>query len=92
MKNLSGLPIAQYGAGGAEYFLGDALGSVRQLTDDTGAVTLVKTYQPFGQVMQSVGTGSSPYSFTNEWTDKTGLLFLRSRYYEPGIGGFITNR
>ena len=29
-----------------EYFLGDALGSVRQLTDQTGAVTFAQTYDP----------------------------------------------
>ncbi len=82
--------IAQYDAGGAEYFLGDALGSVRQLSDDAGAVTLVKSYQPFGKVMKSVGTGSSPYGFTNEWTDGNGMIYLRARYYEPGLGRFIT--
>ncbi len=82
--------IAQYDSGIGEYFLGDALGSVRQLTDDAGAVTLVKTYQPFGNVMQSIGTDSSPYGFTNEWTDGNGLVYLRARYYEPGIGRFIT--
>ena len=82
--------IAQYNGSGAEYFLGDALGSVRQLADGSGALTLVKSYQPFGNVMQSVGTGSSPYGFTNEWTDGNGLVYLRSRYYSPGNGRFIT--
>jgi hypothetical protein len=32
--------IAQYGANGPEYYLGDALGSVRQLVDASGDVTL----------------------------------------------------
>ena len=82
--------IAQYDAGGGEYFLGDTLGSVRQLSDATGNVILAKSYQPFGNVMQSVGTGSSPYGFTNEWTDGNGLVYLRTRYYELGIGRFIT--
>ena len=82
--------IAQYDVGGAEYFLGDALGSVRQLTDTAGDVTLAKSYQPFGNVMQSAGTGSSSYGFTNEWIDGNGLIYLRARYYEPGIGRFIS--
>jgi RHS repeat-associated protein len=63
---------------------------VRQLTDVAGAVTLAKTYQPFGNVMQSVGTSSSLYGFTNEWTDGNGLVYLRARYYVPEMGRFIT--
>ena len=33
-----------------EYFLGDALGSVRQLTDSTGAVIFAQAYAPYGTV------------------------------------------
>jgi len=29
-----------------EYFLGDALGSVRQLTDQSGAITYARAYDP----------------------------------------------
>ncbi len=82
--------IAQYNAGGSEYFLGDALGSVRQLADAAGAVTLANTFQPFGQVMQSAGTGSSQYGFTNEWMDVSGLVYLRARYFAPQSGRFLT--
>lgn len=32
----------------AEWFLGDALGSVRQLVDEDGAVVLARGYDPFG--------------------------------------------
>jgi len=38
-----------------EYFLGDALGSVRQLTDSTGAVTFARAYDPYGVVTASTG-------------------------------------
>jgi hypothetical protein len=40
--------LAQAGSGGKEYFLTDALGSVRQLVSGSGAVTLSRSYQPFG--------------------------------------------
>jgi hypothetical protein len=36
-----------------EYFLGDALGSVRQLTDSTGVVILAQAYDPYGPVISS---------------------------------------
>ena len=37
------------------YFLGDALGSVRQLVDENGSVTLTKTYEPYGELASSSG-------------------------------------
>ncbi len=82
--------IAQYDAGGGKYFLGDALGSVRQLTDDVGVVEMSKNYQPYGKVLNSVGSGDSNYGFTGEWKDLSGMVYLRSRYYSPIIGRFLT--
>lgn len=64
-----------------EYFLGDTLGSVRQLTDSTGEITLSKSYDPYGNVTQSYGSGQSIYAYTGEQTDSTGLTYLRARYY-----------
>jgi hypothetical protein len=61
--------LAQQGSGGKEYFLTDALGSVRQLVDEYKAITLTRSYQPFGEVLTSTGTGSSVYGYTGEMTD-----------------------
>jgi RHS repeat-associated protein len=73
-----------------EYFLGDALGSVRQLTDATGDVTLAKSYQPYGETLASAGNGSSPFAFTGEQQDASGLTYLRARYYAGDTGRFLT--
>jgi RHS repeat-associated protein len=73
-----------------EYFLTDGLGSVRQLADGNGAVTMAKSYQPYGTEMSAVGSGSSSYGFTGEMTDPTGLTYLRARYYASGVGRFLT--
>ncbi len=81
--------IAQAGST-TEYFLGDALGSVRQLADSAGAVTLTQSYAPYGEVTQSVGTSQTSYGFTNEFTDPNGLVYLRARYYAPIDGRFIS--
>ena len=45
--------IAQQQGTAPEYFLGDALGSVRQMTDQTGAITYARTYDPYGVATQS---------------------------------------
>jgi RHS repeat-associated protein len=68
----------------------DALGSVRQLTDASGNVTLAQSYEPFGSVMTSIGSGETNYSFTGEWADGTGLVHLRARYYAPIQGRFLS--
>ena len=60
-----------------EYYLTDALGSVRQLTDSTGAVTFAQTYDPYGTVNTTSGAGSSSYGFTNEYQNQ-GLVYLRA--------------
>jgi len=73
-----------------EYFLGDALGSVRQLANSSGTVTLAKSYAPYGETRSSVGSGTSPFAYTGEQTDSSGLTYLRSRYYASNTGRFLT--
>jgi RHS repeat-associated protein len=82
--------IAQYTTYSTDYFLGDALGSVRQLADHTGVATLSRNYEPYGDILNSAGSATTSYGFTGEWTDATGLVYLRARYYEPGTGRFIS--
>ena len=81
--------IAQVNGEDIEYFLGDALGSVRQLTDESGEIILTREYDPYGNVLSSVGTVETKYGFTNEYTSQ-GLIYLRARYYNPNIGRFTT--
>ncbi|MGP8330095.1 MAG: RHS repeat-associated core domain-containing protein [Methanosarcinaceae archaeon] len=73
-----------------EYFLGDALGSVRQLADTAGAITLTQSYAPYGDITSSTGTSQTSYAFTGESRDANGLTYLRARYYNSGDGRFIS--
>ncbi len=75
--------------GEAEYFLGDALGSVRQMTDEAGQVTYLRAYDPYGVVRETGGTGQTEYGFTNEYISQ-GLVYLRARYYSSATGRFLT--
>ena len=50
----------------AEYFLGDALDSVRQMADGTGAITYARSYDPYGVVTQTSGASQTSYGYTNE--------------------------
>jgi len=71
-----------------EYFLGDALGSVRQLVNSAGAVTLTQSYAPYGETVSSVGSGTSAYQYTGESRDANGLTYLRARYLDSSTGRF----
>jgi RHS repeat-associated protein len=76
------------------YFLTDALGSVRQLTDSTGSVTLAKSYTPYGETQSEIRNPQSEitnFGFTGEAADaETGLIFLRARYMNPRLGSFVS--
>ncbi len=80
--------IAQVNTG-TDYFLGDALRSVRQLTNSSGAITYASAYNPYGVVTQAYGASQTAYGYTGEYTSND-LVYLRSRYYAPGMGRFLT--
>jgi YD repeat-containing protein len=79
--------ISQQSESTPEYFLGDALGSVRQLVNNTGEVTLGKPYDPYGKVLSSAGSGSSVYAYTGE-QQEGDMVFLRARYVNVNDGRF----
>jgi len=68
------------------YYLPDALGSVRQATDDTGTVTDSREWTPFGV---EVGTAQGGLGYTGEWFDgSAGFTYLRARWYDGRTGRF----
>jgi RHS repeat-associated protein len=81
--------ISQSSNSTAEYFLSDALGSVRQLTDSTGAVTYAAAYDPYGAVTQTSGAGQTVYGFTGE-QQSDDLVYLRARYLSVNDGRFLS--
>lgn len=69
---------------GWQYYLGDALGSVRQLSDEAGEISLAKFYLPFGEAITGAGGAASAYGYTGESVDEyTNLVFLWARWYAP---------
>ena len=81
--------IAQQSTADMQYFLGDALGSVRQLTDSNGELILAKDYEPYGDMLNRGGNGTTSYGFAGEWTDGyIELVNLRSGCMTPELDGF----
>ena len=49
---------------------------------------LAQTFDPYGNGYAKVGLAETGLGFTGEQTDSNGFVFLRARYYQPGMGRF----
>jgi RHS repeat-associated protein len=86
--HLPGVIVVENGAGERRYSLSDGLGSVRQASDETGAVVAYHAFDPYGNPVADRG---EPYGYTGEWwEDEVGLLYLRARWYRPETGSFVS--
>jgi RHS repeat-associated protein len=73
------------------YFGYDGLGSVRQVMDAAGTLQSQASFDPYGNPFEQFGgQTAAAFGFTGEQTDPNGLLFLRARYYHPGLGTFLS--
>ena len=76
---------------GQMYYQYDGLGSVRSLTDRKGITRGLYAYDAFGKPLITASLVDNDFQFTGEqMDDETGLIYLRSRYYDPEIGRFIS--
>lgn len=75
----------------ARYFLTDHLGSIIATADPAGTIQTRYTYSPFGETTQSGEPSSNPFQYTGRENDGTGLYYYRARYYDPGLGRFISS-
>jgi RHS repeat-associated protein len=81
--------VAQSDGTTTDYLAYDGLGSVRQVLDDAGAPLLTQTFDPYGNLLARGGMGAPSFGFTGEQVDANGLVYLRARYYQPGMGRFL---
>jgi RHS repeat-associated protein len=82
---------AQKDSGGTwDYMLQDGLGSVRSVVDNAATILDSRNYDPYGNPFSVVGTTQTGYGFTGELLDGGGLLDLRARNYQPGLGVFAS--
>ena len=73
------------------YYHHDGLGSIRLLSNTSGQSTASYAYDVFGALRSATGSATNHFLFTGEQSDdETGLVYLRTRYYDPALGRFIT--
>jgi RHS repeat-associated protein len=78
-------------AGSPRFFHHDYLGNTVLVTDVAGAILHELGYFAFGTSAFSVGAGGERFAFLgNETDEETGLVYCRSRYYDPRLGRFLS--
>ena len=78
-----------------EYYITDHLGSRRAMIDHTGELMVLKEYYPFGKTWDRphAQVTSDPYGYNGKEEQPVGdagLLDYGARFYDPGIGRWLT--
>ena len=74
------------------YYIYDGHGNVAGMKDgyESGDATAMYNYDTFGNPLSDPML-TNPFRYCNEYYDaETDMIYLRNRYYDPGIGRFIT--
>jgi RHS repeat-associated protein len=86
-------PILQQNPGTWYYHINDHLGTCRVVIDHQGQVIRAQDYFPFGLTLRSLNNKKTRFSYTGKELDTAGGLgwfYFGARYYDPGIGRFIS--
>ena len=82
--------LEQLAAGQATFYLSDAQGTVRALTDASGSVTGSYAYDSFGKPAAG-NAAPSRSTFTGyQYDQASGLYYAGARYYDPSTGRFLS--
>jgi len=83
-------PLIMERGGQAYFYQTDGLGSVTELTDESGMVVRAYVYDSYGQIVLESGSLENPYTYTGrEYDAESGLYYYRARYYEARTGRFL---
>jgi len=78
--------------GGVNYFYTrDHLGSIRELTDSTGALRARYDYDPYGRSTKLTGDLDADFGYTGYYNHTTSGLYLTwYRAYDPNLGRWLS--
>jgi RHS repeat-associated protein len=80
-------------SGGQYCYHFNGTGSTIALTDMNQAVVNSYAYEPFGQILVQQETITQPFKCVGQYgvmAEPNGLYYMRARYYDPGVGRFIS--
>ena len=92
----SGSPLSVTYDGTEYYYVLNLQGDVAAILDGSGNTVVTYTYDAWGNILATTGSMSGTLGFYNPlryrgyvYDTETGLYYLQSRYYNPGLGRFI---
>lgn len=73
------------------YFLSDHLSSQNIVTDNSGNISELSDYMPYGKINYEIGSSENEYKFTDKLLDsETNLQYFGARYMDNELGKFIS--
>ena len=80
-------------SGNISYYRTDEKNSVTDILDTTGKVKATIEYDEYGVIAnpEVVSTGGNIFAYTGHvYEESTGLYYAKARYYDAGIGRFVS--
>jgi RHS repeat-associated protein len=78
-------------SGATSFYHDDGVGTITSLANTVGSLAETYTFDSFGKQTASSGSLTNPFQYTGrEFDSETSLYYYRARYYDPGIGRFIS--
>lgn len=72
------------------YYIYNGHGDVVMMVDEDGNVVNSYSYDPWGKITEQTETVENSIKYAGEYyDDETGFIYLRARYYDPGVRRFI---
>lgn len=73
------------------YYLYNGHGDVVQIIDRDGRIVNTYLYDEWGNIVNQKQKIKNPFKYAGEeYDEETGLYYLKSRYYDPTMGRFIS--
>ncbi len=91
--NAQSQPVTMTKNGATYYYQLNGHGDVTKLTDASGNVVASYQYDAWGNIISQSGSMASanPYRYAGyRYDEATGLYYLMARYYDAGVGRFIS--
>ena len=85
----NGQRVAMKDGSSWSYLHGDHLGSTVLKTNTSGNAITYQSYYAYGR-KRGGGTLPTDRQYTGQQKDKTGLYYYNARYYDPGLGQFVS--
>lgn len=71
----------------------DASANTIAMTDSSGNIANSYAYTPFGLIANEQESVTNPFKFVGQFgvmTEPNGFYYMKARYYDPGVGRFIS--